>query len=109
MTEKYPTFKELSLLPDGIHILWQDGHQAYYGYRYLRSQCGCAHCVNEMTGQRIVLLGDIRKEVEAVEWMQIGNYAVQFLWTDLHETGIYPFTLLREMCQCNQCKPNSKR
>ena len=104
MAQKHPTLKEIALLPDGIHIQWEDGHQGYHEYRYLRSQCGCAHCVSEMTGQRIVMLGDISSDVEAVEWIQIGNYAVQFLWSDLHETGIYPFTLLRDLCQCTECK-----
>ncbi len=104
MTESKPNFKELSIRPDGIHILWDDGHQSYYEHRYLRSQCGCAHCVSEMTGKRLVVLGDIRKDVEAVEWATIGRYAVQFLWSDFHETGIYPFTMLRDLCQCDQCK-----
>ena len=66
MTESKPNLKELSIRLDGIHILWEDGHQSYYEHRYLRSQCGCAHCVSEMTGQRLVVLADIRKDVEAV-------------------------------------------
>ena len=103
MTERKPNLKDLSIRPDGIHILWDDGHQSYYEHRYLRSQCGCAHCVSEMTGQRLVVLADIRKDVEAVEWASIGRYAVQFLWNDFHETGIYPFTMLRDLCQCDQC------
>ena len=103
MTESKPNLKELSIRPDGIHILWDDGHQSYYEHRYLRSQCGCAHCVSEMTGQRLVVLADIRKDVGAVEWASIGRYAVQFLWSDFHETGIYPFTMLRNLCQCDQC------
>ena len=103
MTESSPNLKELAIRPDGIHILWEDGHQSYYEHRYLRSQCGCAHCVSEMTGKRLVVLGDIRKDVEAVEWASIGRYAVQFLWSDFHETGIYPFTMLRGLCQCDRC------
>lgn len=103
MTESKPNLKELSIRPDGVHILWEDGHQSYYEHRYLRSQCGCAHCVSEMTGKRLVVLADIRKDVEAVEWATIGRYAVQFLWSDFHETGIYPFTMLRDLCQCDQC------
>ena len=104
MDQKHHALKEIALLPDGIHIQWEDGHQGYHEHRYLRSQCCCARCVNEMTGKRIILLGDISSGVEAVEWMQIGNYAVQFLWSDFHETGIYPFTLLRDLCQCTECK-----
>lgn len=106
MTRDTPNLKELSIRPDGIHVLWDDGHESYHEHRYLRSQCGCAHCVSEMTGQRLIVLSDISKDVEAVEWAPIGRYAVQFLWSDFHETGIYPFTMMRDLCQCDQCKDN---
>ena len=90
-------------LPDGIHIRWSDGHQSYCGHRHLRSQCGCAHCIEEMTGRRIIVLADIPKDVEALDWMQVGRYALQFLWSDAHGTGFYPFKMLRELCQCDSC------
>ncbi len=99
-----PSLKDVQLRPDGIHIRWNDDHQSYYGHRYLRSQCSCAHCVNEMSGKRMIALADVRRDVEALDWMQIGRYAVQFLWSDTHNTGIYPYTVLRALCQCDQCK-----
>ena len=98
-----PILKDLQIRPDGIHIQWTDNHQSYYGNRYLRAQCGCAHCVNEMTGTRVISLADVRSNVEALDWIQVGRYAVQFLWSDAHTTGIYPFTVLRELCQCEEC------
>ena len=98
-----PFAKDVQLRPDGIHIRWDDGHEGYYGNRYLRSQCSCAQCVSEMTGQRMISLADIRKDVEALDWMQVGRYALQFLWSDLHATGIYPYRMLREQCPCAAC------
>lgn len=97
------TPQEVNLLPDGIHVRWTDGHQSYFGHRYLRSQCGCAHCIEEMTGRRLIVLADIPKDVEALDWMQVGRYALQFLWSDAHGTGFYPFKMLRELCQCDAC------
>ena len=105
MNQPFP--KDVQLQPDGIHIQWEDGHQSYYGHRYLRSQCGCAQCVNEMTGQRVIVLSDVRNDVEALDWIQVGRYAYQFLWSDVHTTGIYPFKLLRDLCQCDQCRQAS--
>jgi DUF971 family protein len=35
--------------------------------------------------------------------MQMGRYAVQFLWSDTHDSGIYPFDLLRKLCRCSEC------
>ena len=33
-------------------------------------------------------------DVIAVEYIEVGRYALQFLWTDGHGTGIYPFAML---------------
>jgi DUF971 family protein len=35
--------------------------------------------------------------------MQVGNYAIQFLWGDAHYTGIYPYPFLRKECTCIAC------
>ena len=94
---------EVTLGDDGIHILWDDGHPGLYPYRYLRGHCCCAGCVEEMTGRRRVAEEDVREDVYVVDWMQIGRYAVQFLWSDTHDSGIYPFDLLRKLCRCSEC------
>ena len=51
----------------------------------------------------MISLADVRTDVEALDWIQVGRYALQFLWSDAHTTGIYPFTVLRGLCQCDQC------
>ena len=33
----------------------------------------------------------------------VGNYAVSFTWQDGHNTGIYPYRLLRRLCPCPAC------
>jgi DUF971 family protein len=35
--------------------------------------------------------------------MPVGNYAVQFLWSDAHFTGLYTYRLLRAACTCIEC------
>ena len=90
-------------LDDKIHVLWDDGHSSEYHHRYLRGACCCAACVEEMTGRRRVAEEDVREDVQALDWMQIGRYALQFLWSDTHDSGIYPFELLRRLCRCAEC------
>ena len=34
----------------------------------------------------------------------VGKYAVQFLWSDAHFTGIYTFETLRRLCDCAECR-----
>ena len=94
---------QVSLGSEHISILWDDGHDSRHPHRYLRGQCCCAACVEEMTGRRRVEEKDVRVDVQALDWMQVGRYAVQFLWSDLHDSGIYPFDLLRKLCRCHQC------
>jgi DUF971 family protein len=35
----------------------------------------------------------------------VGRYALQFSWSDGHDTGIYSYALLRRLCQCDVCQP----
>ena len=32
----------------------------------------------------------------------VGRYALSFRWSDNHETGIYSFRLLRELCEAEK-------
>ena len=86
-----------------IHIVWDDGHESAYPHRFLRQCCQCAHCVDEMTREQRLDPESIPEDVHAVDQMPIGNYAIQFLWSDTHYTGIYTFVFLREACPCRQC------
>jgi len=90
---------------DAIRILWDDGHRSEYTHRYLRGSCRCAGCINEMSGRRVVGYDQVDPNVEALDWMTVGRYALQFLWSDGHDTGIYPYTALRdELCPCENCR-----
>jgi DUF971 family protein len=35
----------------------------------------------------------------------VGRYALKFTFSDGHESGIYSFSLLRRLCQCDICQP----
>ena len=99
------TPQEVWLTPQGVHIRWDDGHEGFYPHRYLRGQCPCAACVEEMSGRRLLSPEDVPPDVEVLDWMAVGRYALRFLFSDAHDTGIYPFDLLRELCRCPQCAP----
>lgn len=100
------------ILPDnieidsfGIAISWEDGHRSIYSHRFLRLRCPCALCIDEWTRVPRLDPNSVPENVEAVDHMRIGNYAVQFLWSDTHETGIYTYSFLRESCLCMDCAP----
>ena len=80
-----------------VAIDWSDGDTSIYPYRDLRIECPCAACVEEMTGRRILNVISIPENIFAVDYLEIGRYAIQFAWSDGHTTGIYPFTMLRKL------------
>jgi DUF971 family protein len=55
--------------------------------------------VNEWTGQRTLQPESISDEVEINDLSIVGRYALNFRWSDNHETGIYSFQYLRDLCE----------
>ena len=87
----------------GIRILWKDGHRSVYPHRFLRLRCPCAHCIDEWTNVPRLDPNTVSEGVRAVDYMMVGSYAVEFLWSDAHYTGIYTYEVLRELCSCMEC------
>ena len=83
----------------GVQIAWDNNQTCTYPYRYLRLQCACAACVEEMTGRPILNVAAVPEDIIAVEYLEVGKYALQFLWTDGHDSGIYPFEKLLRLSE----------
>ena len=98
-----PTPASVDVGEAAITIVWKDGHQSVYPHLYLRLRCHCATCVGEGMGRHSLDPSTVPENVIALEYMQVGRYALQFLWSDAHYTGIYPFDALRESCPCTEC------
>ena len=86
-----------------LMIEWSDGHESYYVGPVLRGLCPCATCQDEDTGQRLILPIHIPDSLEFKKIDLVGQYALQFEWSDGHQTGIYSFDRLRELCRCKEC------
>jgi len=84
--------------PNGeIGIKWADGHESFFVGHTLRCACACATCVDEITGQKLLVNDRIPADVTAKEVHPVGNYGISILWSDGHDTGIYTFRKLREL------------
>ena len=79
-----------------VRIQWSDGHESTYEYAYLRGWCPCAGCQGHG--------GDVRyvhaEVTELANIALVGNYALGLTWADGHDTGIYSYQHLRELCPC---------
>jgi DUF971 family protein len=82
-----------------VVVTWEDEHVSVFPLDYLRSWCPCAMCQGHAPAAKFLDLRDQQLlHVEAV-----GNYAVSLTWQDGHNTGIYSFRLLRQLCPCDAC------
>ncbi len=80
-----------------MNIIWKDGAHTTYDYWQLRTSCPCASCVDEITGEKILDDATVPKDIHPVRSAYIGNYALEILWSDDHNTGIYTFDKLRDI------------
>jgi len=87
-----------------VSITWSDQHRSHYDPRELRLACRCAACVDEWTHESRIRLDQIPAVIKAKGIDVVGNYALQFQWSDGHSTGIYAYDFLREVCGCDQCR-----
>lgn len=63
----------------------------------LRKSCPCASCVAEKENKPLTyipLLSTAQLTVKDIK--MVGNYAIQIMWQDGHDTGIYTFDKLKE-------------
>jgi DUF971 family protein len=98
--------RDMEWLDKGVlGIQWSDGHKGIYPVRYLRQHCPCAACVDEWTGERRLKAEDVPILIMLQDIESVGRYAFQFKWSDGHDTGIYSYSLLRKLCQCDVCQP----
>jgi ATP-binding protein involved in chromosome partitioning len=89
---------EVQLLEEGaVRIAWSDGHESRLPLRPLRLACPCALCVDEMTGEPRLDPATVPKDVKALEFRAVGRYAIQFIWSDGHNSGIYTYDRLRSL------------
>lgn len=83
----------------GVRITWADDLICHYTAAELRRACPCAQCVNEWTGQRVLRAETVAEELTISDLSIVGRYALNFHWSDGHETGIYSFRYLRDLCE----------
>ena len=99
-----PVPQEIKTSDGVITIRWSDQHQSRYAARDLRLACRCAACVDEWSHENLLKPDRVPPDIKAKGIEVMGHYALHFDWSDGHNTGIYTYDFLREVCGCEQCK-----
>jgi DUF971 family protein len=80
-----------------ISIKWSDDAETRYDAVMLRRVCPCAGCVNEWTGERMLDERNIPEDLSFGNISIVGRYALNFHFSDGHDTGIFSFAFLRKL------------
>ena len=99
----------------GVDVVWSDGHRSHYDFAFLREECPCATCNDQRLKKQAApvpalasssVLPMYKPKLTARGAKTLGNYALQFDFTDGHSSGIYSYDHLRTICQCAECARN---
>ena len=82
-----------------VSIKWSDDAQTRYNAADLRRACPCAGCVHEWTGEKILKPASVADDLTFSSIGIVGRYALNFNFSDGHDTGIYTFNFLRQMSE----------
>ena len=80
-----------------VSIEWSDGKEDTYTAPELRRSCPCAGCVDEWTGEKMLESDSVPDDLSFSHISIVGRYALNFHFSDGHETGIFSFKFLRDL------------
>jgi len=84
-----------------LAVKWADGTESFIRLEHLRRACPCAGCRGEVD-----IMGNLYKNpdrpyaptaFQLKRLVPVGNYALNFVWADGHNAGIYAFDYLKRI------------
>jgi len=91
------------IVNDLILFKWNDGLETFLKLKILRKNCPCANCEGEKDVFGNLYKGPeqiLKEESYIITGIQpIGYYAIRPFWKDGHHSGIFSYTLLKNLCK----------
>jgi len=78
-----------------LRITWADGSAIATPFWEIRCDCRCAHCVDEVTGAKLLDPKTVPSDISIDKAELVGNYALRIRWTDGHDTGLFTWDHLQ--------------
>jgi len=95
-----PKDLKVKIAEQRLLIEWKDGQRSEFPLGQLRRVCPCATCRTEREQQASNPLRILKADptgVHVTNARLVGSYAIQFDWSDGHNTGIFDFRFLRSL------------
>jgi DUF971 family protein len=98
-SQKSPIPTELKLKKKArqLEVAFADGVQATLTAEYLRVHSPSAEVTGHSAGERLLVTGKQDVAIESIE--PVGRYAVRLVFDDGHDTGLYTWPILYELCR----------
>ena len=90
-----PTEIVLQSATGQLEICWPNGRRTSYAYATLRQRCPCAECKSAALRSGAPI--GVDNKIKIVNVLPVGQYALQLVFDDGHNRGIYPFAYFREL------------
>jgi DUF971 family protein len=95
-----PEDLKVRLSEQRLSIRWKDGQISDMPLALLRRHCPCATCRTEREQQAANPLRILKSDptgVRVISAELVGHYAIQFVWSDGHKSGIFDYRFLRAL------------
>lgn len=92
---------DIQQIGDELAVKWDDGSESFINLETLRRACPCAGCKGEVD-----IMGNLYKNPDRplspaafrlVGINNVGGYAIQPVWADGHESGLFSFDYLKSV------------
>ncbi|MFM7274529.1 MAG: gamma-butyrobetaine hydroxylase-like domain-containing protein [Gammaproteobacteria bacterium] len=99
MSESAPVPVEIRLHQGSrtLELGYADGRRFVLGCEFLRVHSPSAEVRGHGPGEEVLQTGKRMVNISAIE--TVGNYALQFTFSDSHDSGIYSWQYLHELCR----------
>jgi DUF971 family protein len=94
-TKSWPTEIRLDKASKTLDVAFDDGKNYRFSAEFLRVLSPSAEVQGHSPDQKQLVCG--RRHVGIMSLSEVGNYAIQIKFDDLHDTGIYSWEYLREL------------
>ena len=94
-TQAWPTELRLHKDRKTLSVTFEGGERFDLPTEYLRVKSPSAEVQGHSAEERKTVPG--KRDVEVIEVLPVGNYAVRLVFDDMHSTGIFGWDYLREL------------